>query len=175
MRNFYDSIRRSKITQIWIYPFRFSYSKTCRLIIYESVAWTPLEKFVRRSFDLFRMVSRCDGTDSNLVDKEVVQFRTVSMIVQYHRWNFLIFFLKDRVLNINLMIWLLMIRSNSIIKSERWVSVRNVSWHDRISWPILDSHQFHGHRRLKSLIWVVPGVLFWLLISNHDFFSQILL
>ena len=141
MRNFYDSIRRSKITQIWIYPFRFSYSKTCRLIIYESVAWTPLEKLVRRSFGLFRMVSRCDGTDSNLVDKEVVQFRTVSSLELFD------FFLKDRVLNINLMIWLLMIRSNSIIKSERWVSVRNVSWHDRISWPILDSHQFHGHRR----------------------------
>ena len=172
MRNFYDSIRRSKITHIWIYPLSieiFLDWKSCWLIKHESVVWTPLEKFVRRSFDLFRMVSRCDDTDSNLVDKEVVQFRTVSSLELFD------FFLKDRVLNINLMIWLLMIRSNSIIKSERWVSVRNVSWHDRVSWPILDSHQFHGHRRLKSLIWVVPGVLFWLLISNHDFFSQILL
>ena len=75
-------------------------------------AWciTTHVKFVRRSSSLYGIVSRCDDTDSNLVDKVVVQFRTVDSTQVYIKVSSLklfLIFLKDTVLNINLMIWLL--------------------------------------------------------------------
>ena len=72
-------------------------------------AWcitTPV-KFVRRSSSLYGIVSRCDDTDSNLVDKVVVQFRTVDSTracIKVSSLKLFLIFLKDTVLNINLMI-----------------------------------------------------------------------